>query len=122
MAAQCQLSVAQLGPLAGDYVQESDGVEGVLPMHDEKWRRLLVQEEVLAQEAPEGKRFATRSRLVRGIRVVAECLDIANRASLNVHQLFEGGTRIHAAIVIDGDDAFPEIHGQLRVGAGAEMV
>src|SRR6202046_562102 len=120
MVEQCQLCVGELGAVAGNHVQEGNGVEGVLPVNDEKWLRLLVQKEVLSQEAPEGERLAIG--LVRRVGIVAKGLDIADRTSLNGCQLFEGRARIHAAVVIDGENAFPEIDGYLRVRARAEMV
>jgi hypothetical protein len=83
------------------------GIEGVFPVNDEKRRGLLVQEKILAYETPEGEWLGIRRRWLRG--TVAKCLDVADRLSLNSQQALEGRTRIHAAVVIDGENALPQM-------------
>lgn len=92
------LSGDQLGALAGDDVHEADGIQSVLPMHDDEGFDLVIEIEILAQQAPHRNWTSVRART---IWVVAEGLDVADDVSFGGKDSFERGARRHCGVVID---------------------
>src|ERR1700722_10244417 len=99
MADRCQLGVDHLGAVTGNHVEQMDGIEGVLPVNDEKRRWLVIEEKILTQETPDGEWFGLRCS-----RVVTEGLDVADGLSLNRHKALEGRTRIHPDVMVYGEN------------------
>ena len=53
--------------------------------------------------------------MLRIVRVVAECLNVADDLSFHGQDPFEGRRRIHATVIIDGQDALAQIERGRRV-------
>src|SRR5579863_6032635 len=92
------LPADQLGALAGYNVDEANGIQSVLPMHDYECVDLVVEIQILAQQAPHRNWTSVRART---IGVVAESLDVADDVSFGGKDAFERGARRHCGVVID---------------------
>src|SRR5215469_52605 len=111
----------QLGLITWNHINETDEIERVLPVNDQKGGGLLVQVKILAQQAPEGEGPGARS-LLRIVPVITKGLDVARDVSFNDENPFERRARSHSAVMIDGKDALAQIEGPWRVQARAEVV
>ena len=111
-----------LGLVSGNHVDETDEIQSVLPMNDEKGAGLVVEEEILTKERPERGRFCRGLGRVKGIRNVAESLDVAYDAILNGEGALERRARSDAGVVIDGVDALANVERSLRVKERTELV
>src|SRR5499425_457963 len=99
----------QLGLITWNHINETDEVERVLPVNDQKSGGLLVQVKILAQQAPEGEGPGARSCLLRIVPVITKGLDVARDISFNDENPFERRARSQAAVMIDGKDALAQI-------------
>lgn len=106
----CELTADQLGALARNDVYETDGIKSVLPMHDDEGVGLVVEVEILTQEAPHWKCASVGARPRRVIWVVAESLDVADDVSFGGKDAFERGARSHCGILIDRANPFAQSH------------
>src|SRR6516164_3167840 len=115
-------SLDQLGLITWNHINETDEIERVLPVNDQKSGGLLVQVKILAQQAPEGEGPGARSCLLRIVPVITKGLDVARDVSFNHENPFERRARSQAAVMIDGKDALAQMEGPWRVKARAEVV
>lgn len=78
----------------------------MFPMNNEKSRGLIVQVQILAQQTPYSERSCVR---IAGI--VSKRLNVADRRFFHGQDSFKWRTRAHSAVMIDGQDALPEMEG-----------
>ena len=117
-----ELFADQLRLIAGDHVNEADGIEGVLPVNDQESGGLFVQVKILTQQTPESEWPGSRRGLPGIVPIIAKGLDVADDVSFGGESAFEGGPRSEAAIVIDRTHALTQIDGRLRVRARTKIV
>jgi hypothetical protein len=105
--------------IAGNHVHNGYGVEGMLPVNDQKRVQLIVQVKILTQQTPQRGRLDAGGAIVN---VVSERLDVAGQAPFNRKSFFERRTRRHPAVMIDSDDALAKQNGRLRVETRAKSI
>jgi hypothetical protein len=106
-AVVARLAADELRVVTGDDVDEADGIQRVLPVDDEERVGLVVEVEILAQQAPHGD-WALGFGSSGVVRIEAERLHIADDVALGRKNAFERCARTHAGVAIDGQDAFPQ--------------
>jgi len=113
------LSDDQFGALAGDDVHEADGIQSVLPMNDHECFDLVIEIEILSQQAPHRNWTSIRART---IWVVAESLDVADDVPFGGKDAFERGARRHCGVVIDRSNPLAQGHRRPRVESRTQVV
>ena len=84
-------------------------------MNDEKGFRLVIQVQVLAQQAPHRSWLFSSCGLLRIVEAVAECLDVAGHLPFHSQHFFKGRAGAHATVMINRQYTFAQIEGQLRM-------
>ena len=111
-----------LGSIARDHVNKTYEINRMLPMNNQESCWLIIQIEILTQEAPEGERVGVGGCLLGIVPVVAKCLDVADDFSFNSQNPFERRTRTHSAVMIDCKHAFSQIEGHRQMNPRVEIV
>jgi len=88
--------------IAWDYVDETNGVQGMLPMNDQERFALVVEAEILTQQAPD----RAGHPLPWIVAVVPKGLNVANRFSLQRQNSLKRRTRHEPVVMIDRKHAF----------------
>src|SRR6266853_2621138 len=112
----------QFGSIARNHVNKAYEIYRMLPMKNQKSRRLIIQIKILTQETPEGFELGVGCCLLRIVPVIAKCLDVTDDLSLNSEDSFERRTRAHSAVMIDRKYALSQVERHLGVKRRAEIV
>lgn len=112
----------QLRSIARDYIEEAYQIESVLPMNNQKCRRLVIQIQVLTQQAPSGARPRIACRVVHIICVVTKRLDVTDDGPFNRKHSFERSARADSTVVVDCQHTLPHMERSRGVTARPKMI
>src|SRR5215470_12715284 len=91
-------------------------------MNDQKRAGLVIQIQILPQQAPDASRLAVRYALPRFVAVKPERLDIADRFSLRRQYSLKRSTRTHSVVMIDSTNSLPQRDRCLPSHTGAKTI